>query len=187
VLPAIGLMLDARAQDLKVGYTDHEILIMNMPKYATVQSQLQQEYQTGQTDLQTKAADIQQQAEQYQKRAELMTAEERQAKEQELMTAQQTLQQEAAQKEQALATRQAELMAPLWEEVGKAIEAVAQEKGLDLVMRFQIGADQPLILYSNPERVVDVTLDVARKLGIEVDETADDAAAATTPTPTPNQ
>ncbi len=181
-LPAVGLTLDAQAQDLKVGYTDHELLIMNMPEYANVQSQLQQEYQSGQTDLQAKAASLQQQAEQYQKRAELMTPEERQAKEQELMKVQQDLQKEAAEKEQALATKQAELMAPLWEKVGKAIEEVAQEKGLDLVMRFQIGVEQPLILYSNPNRVVDVTLDVARKLGIEVDETADDAASAT-----PNQ
>lgn len=177
-LPAIGLTLEAQAQDLKVGYTDHELLIMNMPAYANLQSQLQQEYQNGQTDLQAKAADLQQQAEQYQKRAELMTPEERQAKEKELMTVQQNLQKEAAEKEQALARRQAELMAPLWEEVGKAIEAVAKEKNLDIVMRFQIGTDQPLILYSNPERVVDVTLDVARRLGIQVDETPEDSAAA---------
>lgn len=179
VLPAASLTLDAQAQALKIGYTDHELLIMNMPAYANVQNQLQQEYQNGQNDLQAKAADLQEQAAQYQRRAELMSAEERQAKEQELMTVQQNLQKEAADKEQALAQKQAELMAPLWEEVGKAIETVAQEKGLDLVMRFQIGVEQPLILYSNPDKIVDVTLDVARKLGIEVDETPEDAASAT--------
>ena len=65
-LMALGLLLvagsrsDAQAQNLKVGYTDHEVIIAAMPDYRTVQQQLQQEYQSSQASLQTRAEGAQQ-------------------------------------------------------------------------------------------------------------------------------
>src|SRR3712207_8549802 len=35
----VALPAAAQAQALKVGYTDHEVIIMNLPKYAEVQKQ----------------------------------------------------------------------------------------------------------------------------------------------------
>ncbi|HET6569168.1 MAG TPA: OmpH family outer membrane protein [Rhodothermales bacterium] len=179
VLPAAGLVQHAQAQSLKVGYTDHELLIVNMPEYAQVQQQLQEEYANGQQQLQTLAASYQEEVQDYQKRQSLMTDEARQAKEKELLQTQQDLQKQASDKEQALQQHQAELMAPLWEKVGTAIDAVAKEEGLDLVLRAQIGAAQPLILYANPEHIVNITDDVARRLGIQVDESKAPAESST--------
>ena len=179
---ALGLVLlvmpflaagDANAQAMKLGYTDHEIIIINMPEYQEVQKQLQTDYQGSQQELQTLYQDYQQQVERYQKQQSLMSEDKRSAREQELLQLQQSIQQQAQEKDQALATREAELMKPLLEKVQKAIDTVSQNKGLDLVLRTQVG-QQPVLLYVNPNTVTDITMDVARELGLDV---TDDAAA----------
>ena len=47
---------------------------------------------------------------------------------------------------------------------------MAKEKGLDIVLRSHAGPTQPIILYVNEDKIEDITLDVARKLGIQVDD-----------------
>ena len=157
----------AHAQTLKVGYTDHEVIIVNMNEYRTVQQQLQREVQGGQQELQTLYADLQEKADRYQKQQALLSAEKRQEREQELAQLQQQIQQQAAQKDQELAQRQGELMQPLLDRVQTAIDKVAKAKNLDLVLRSQVGSE-PVLLYVNENTIVNITMDVARELGIDV-------------------
>lgn len=171
-----GLTNDANAQTLEVGYTDHEVIIVNMPDYQDVQEQLQSEYQGSQQELQTLYQDYQDKLEKYQKQQALLSEERRQEREAELMQLQQQIQQQAQQKDQALAQREAELMQPILEKVQAAIDKVAEAQGLDLVLRSQVGT-QPVILYVNEDSITDITLDVARELGLDVSEA--EAAAAT--------
>jgi outer membrane protein len=63
-----------------------------------------------------------------------------------------------------LGARQAELLQPLLERVQTAIDEVSADQQLALVLR------APAILYINESLVVDITPDVARKLGIPVPE-----------------
>ena len=162
------------AQKLKVGYTDHEVLIAAMPDYAKIQGQLQQEFAGAQEALQSLAADFQTEVEKYQKQQSLLSAERRAEREKELGARQAELQDAAGRKDQELSELEAQLMQPIFDRVQGVIDEVAKAKGLDLVIRHRVGS-QPVILYVNEESVVDITLDVARKLGIEVE---DDAAAA---------
>ena len=159
----------AQAQALKLGYTDHEMIIANMPQFRTVQDQLQKEYETSQKDLQTLAADYQDKLDKYQKQQALLSPERRQEREKELTDLQGQLQQNAQQKEQGLAKRQEEMLAPIYERVQKAIDEVAAARGLDLVIRSQVAGGQPVILYRNEKSIVDITEDVARKLGLNVE------------------
>lgn len=167
--PLFGTAAQAQTQPLQVGYTDHELIIVNMPDYRRIQEQLQQEYVTAQEGLQQQSQAFQQQVERYQTQQSLLSEQSRTEREQELMQRQQELQQAAMQQEQQLQQRESELMQPLFERVQTAIDAVAEQRGLDLVIRSQVGM-QPVILYVNEDRLVDITLDVARRLGIEVDE-----------------
>lgn len=164
----------ADAQALKVGYTDHEIIIVNLPEYQTLQQQLQEEYRGSQEDIQELYKNYQEQVERYQKQQSLLTEEKRAEREQELMQIQQDLQEQAQQKDQELAQREAELMQPLLEKVQTAIDTVAQRRGIDLVLRTQVG-QQPVILYVNEETIEDITMDVAMELGLDVTD-ADPAA-----------
>ncbi len=160
-----------QAQKLKVGYTDHEVLIAAMPDYAKIQGQLQQEFAGAQEALQSLAADFQAEVEKYQKQQSLLSAERRAEREQELGARQQELQEAAGRKDQELAALEADLMQPIFDRVQGVIDEVALANGLDLVIRHRVGT-QPVILYRNEETVIDITLDVAKKLGIEVDEEA---------------
>ena len=172
---ALPSVQTADAQALRVGYTDHELLLVNRPRYRDVQTQLQQSYLADQEELQTLAADFQEKVERYQRQQAVLSAETRQLREQELQNLQQQLQLAAQEKEQGLGNRRAELMQPLLEDVNEAIEAVAKAQNLDLVLRAQIGFE-PVLLYVNEDTMVDITLDVARRLGIEVDEEPESAA-----------
>ena len=166
-----GVSTDAQAQALKVGYTDHEVIIVNMPAYQQVQQQLQEEYASSQTTLQALYQEYQGKVERYQKQQALLSEEKRAEREQELMQAQQDIQQRAAQSEEDLAQREAELLEPIFVQVDEAIQSVAREQGLDLVLRSQAGPMQPIILYVNEDKILDITPQVARKLGLEVDDT----------------
>jgi outer membrane protein len=163
-----GIAQEAQAQNLKIGYTDHEVIIMNMPDYRQVRQRLQNEFETSQRTLQEKFQDFQQRVERFESQQALLSAERRAERQRELMELQQQLQQEASQSEQQLGEREQELMSPLFERVQRAIDTVAARLDLDLVLRTQVGM-QPVILYVNDRNVRDITMDVARELGLDVD------------------
>ncbi len=166
-----------QAQALKVGYTDHEVIIVNMPEYQSIQQRLQSDIATGQQEIQKLYQEFQEKLERYQKQQPVLSEEVRQQREKELADLQTTIQQTAAGKEQELGQREAELMAPIFERVQAAIDKVSQARGLDLVLRTQVG-NQPLILYVNPDTMVDITMDVAKELGLDVSEDTTAAAPA---------
>lgn len=166
--PLLGMAPDAEAQALRVGYTDHEIILINMPEYQDVQEQLQSAFEGNQQELQTLYQDYQDRLARYQRQQSLLSEDRRQEREQELMQLQQQIQQQAQQHDQQLAERESELMQPLLEKVQRAINAVAEARELDIVLRSQVGT-QPLLLYVNEDTIEDITLDVARNLGLDVD------------------
>lgn len=154
----------AQAQGFKVGYADPEIIITYMPEYQTVQQQMAVEYRTSQEALQALAEDFQERVDRYQRQQPLLSEERRAEREAELAQLQQEIQNSAAAKDDELAARQEELMAPLLQKVQDAIDAIAVAKGLDMVVR------SPALLYVNQDRVININIDIARRLGIEVDE-----------------
>lgn len=162
---------------LRIGYTDHEILISNLPEYHDIEQQLASEYESSQKVLQAMLEDFQGQVETYQKRQALLAPSKQAEREAELAEVQQELQQKAADAEQDFAKRQAELLSPVFERVDAAIKKVADEMNLDLVLRIQAGPMQPIILYANEERVGDITREVAIELGIDPNAGTGESAA----------
>ncbi len=155
-----------QAQGLKVGYADPEIIITYMPAYGQVQNQIAVEYRTSQEALQAMAADFQERVEKYQKQQPLLSAERQAEREAELGKLQGEIQDAAAKKDEELNLRQEELMAPLLKKVQDAIDVIAKAKGLDIVIR------SPALLYVNPDKIVNINIDIAKSLGIEIDDAA---------------
>lgn len=155
-----------QAQSLSIGYADPEVIITYMPEYQTIQQQMAAEYQTSQDALQALAEDFQERVTKYQKQQPLLTAERQAEREAELAQYQQEIQQSASQKDQELTQKQENLMAPLLERVQTVIDALATELGLDLVVR------SPALLFVNDDKIKNINIDIARKLGVEIDETA---------------
>ncbi|SHK07471.1 OmpH family outer membrane protein [Rhodothermus profundi] len=152
------------AQPLRIGYTDPDVIIINMKEYQDIQQQLQKEAQESQTALQEMFNEYQQKLERYQRQRALLSEQRRQEREQELLQLQQEIQEATARRQQQLAQREAELMQPLLERVQQVIDQVAREQNLDVVLRAQA------LLYVKEGRVVDITREVARRLGIQVPE-----------------
>lgn len=162
---AVGLSAaSVQAQQLKVGYADPEVIITYMPEYQNIQQQMAAEYRTSQQALQALAEDFQEQVARYQRQQPLLSEERQAEKEQELAQFQAEIQQNAAQKDEELAQKEEQLMAPLLERVQQVIDEVATEQSLDLVVR------SPALLYVNPDRIANINLDIARKLGVEIEE-----------------
>ncbi len=158
----VGPWQQAQAQDLRIGYTEAEGFIQYLPETQQVQQTLQREAQQSQANLESKLATLQEKFERYQQQQALLSDETRQQREAELTQLQQELQQADAQTQQQLAQREAELLEPILNKVQQAIDEVAREKNLDIVLR------APALLYVDESKVVNITMDVARKLGIEV-------------------
>lgn len=168
----IGFTTAAQAQQLpalRIGYTDHEVLISNMPQTRTIQEELQADLESGQRILQSMQEDYAGKLDRYQKQQALLSEERRQEREEELISLQEEIREKASELEQELLQREVDLMGPIYQQVDAAIRTIAGEKNLDLVLRTQAGPSQPILLYANEDRVVDITLEVARELGIDVD------------------
>jgi len=154
---------------LRIGYTDHEVIISNMPQTREIQGELQAELQSGQRILQSMQEDLAGKVDRYQKQQALLSDERRQEREEELISLEEELRNKASELEQDLVQREVDLMGPIFQQVDDAIQTIASEKGLDLVLRTQAGPSQPILLYANQDRITDITLEVARELGIDVD------------------
>ena len=158
---------DVQAQQ-RIGFTNQEAVLANMPGIQDVQEQLQQETVRLQSDLQEMQQEFQEQVQRYEQQQSLLSDERLQERETELREMQAELQRSQQEAEQELAQREMELMQPLLEELQTAINEVADEQNLDVVLREQA----LLYVNSSTNNVVNITRDVATRLGIEIDEAA---------------
>lgn len=166
----------AQTAALKLGYADHRILLERMPQMDSIQTTMQREVQASQQALAPQAQELQTKIEEYQRRQSLLSADARQQREQELTGLQQALEQAQQAANQRLQVRNAELMRPVYERLQAAIDAEAQAQRIDLVFATN-ASDEPLLLYVNRDRIVDITREVARRLGIPVNDTPQTGAA----------
>lgn len=152
----------AQAQAQNAGYISQEAILAQMPEMQQAQQQLQQEIQSERQEMQTQQQQLQQKVQTYQERREMLSEESRQQREEELRQQNQQLQQQLQQRDQQMSQRERELMQPVFDKFQNAVDAVAQERGLDFVIR-----DQAL-LYVDDAQMVDITEAVASQLGVSL-------------------
>jgi outer membrane protein len=158
------------AQQLKLGYANAEAIMVYLPEYQEINGKVQRHVQSSQEVLQVKADEFQADYTKFEKQASLMAADARTEREAQLTARYNDLQRLGAQKEQEAAEYEQSLIKPLLEKVQNAVDTVAKEKELDIVFR------APGILYVNEKTIVDITPDVAKRLGLNLDELLSDNA-----------
>lgn len=163
-LSGLGLAGSSEAQNLKIGYANAELVMIYVPEYKQIGEKVQRQLQSSQEMLQAKADEFQEAYDKFEKQADLLPEDKRQARANELNLQYQSLQQLQIQKEGEVTQFEAGLMNPLVEKVQKAVDAVAAEQGLDIVLK------SPGILYVNPDKIVDITNLVASKLGVDLEK-----------------
>lgn len=169
---SIVLNLQAQAQsnnsELKIGYVNPQSILANMPEMRAVQQRLQNFTARKQQELSTLEQDFQTQVAQYQQKVGVISAEAQQQEEVRLGQLQQELLQAQDVAEQELAQRRDELVGPLLEQIGSAIEAVAQKQGLSYVLNTTTSSGDMIILYASEDfrAKFDITQSVMEELGM---------------------
>ncbi|MFD2034095.1 OmpH family outer membrane protein [Belliella marina] len=155
----------AQAQDVKIGYTNVELIMDLMPEMEQIGADIQDYSQQLQTQIQTKGADFQRQVDAYEKAAQTMTEEARNTKVQELTKLRDDLQKYQQDSEVSYQRKLQELLEPVQTKVFNAINAVAAENNYTHVFAESAG-QAPVLLYTrDDDKFTELVL---TKLGIEI-------------------
>lgn len=169
---SIVLNLQAQAQsnnsELKIGYVNPQSILANMPEMRAVQQRLQNFTARKQQELSILEQEFQTQVAEYQQKVGVISADAQQQEEARLGQLQQDLLQAQEVAEQELAQRRDELVGPLLEQIGAAIEAVAQKQGLSYVLNTTTSSGDMIILYASEDfrAKFDITQSVMEELGM---------------------
>ena len=171
---ALGALGPAQAQaPLRIGYVDTDQIIVRLPQFAQVQTQLRQEQQEigGRVRFvqDSLGQALQAQAAEYETFAQsaLATDESRRERQIGLARLQNQIEQAEVQGLQFLSYREAVLLQPVLTSVDEAIQAEAQAGGYDLVLPTTAN-NAPVFLYSS-DRVPDLTGPIMARLGVSMD------------------
>lgn len=160
----VGFVAQAQ-QDIKIGYTNVELLMDLMPEMEQIGADIQ-DYQTQlQTNIQTKAADFERKVQAYQQAAQTMTEDARAAKENELRQLQQELQKYEQDAQVSYQRKLQELLEPVQQKVFNAINAVAAENNYTHIFSESAG-NSPILLYTrDDDKFTELVL---AKLGVQL-------------------
>lgn len=160
----VGFVAQAQ-QDIKIGYTNVELLMDLMPEMEQIGADIQ-DYQTQlQTNIQTKAAEFERKVQAYQQAAQTMTEDARAAKENELRQLQQELQKYEQDAQVSYQRKLQELLEPVQQKVFNAINAVAAENNYTHIFSESAG-NSPILLYTrDDDKFTELVL---AKLGVQL-------------------
>ena len=158
-----GISLQAQT---KVGYTNIDYILTNLPDAKTIQQTLSTEKAQYDKLYQDKVTDFQKNLEEYQKNAATMSPVIRADKEKYLQNKQGEIQEFQQNSEVALQQKQQELLAPVLDKIQKAIDDVAKENGYTYVFNSDAGPGTTPIVLVAPEKD-NISNLVFKKLGVE--------------------
>ena len=168
ILAFLVAAVSAEAQDtaLKIGYTNAEYILSNMPEAKQIEAELKDYEKQLSTQLQSKSTDFDTKVQEYQRSAENMIPEVRADKERELQSLQQSIQKFQQDAEASLRRKQGELLQPAFDKIQTALDEVA--KANDYTHIFNSGQPEVglnILLYGRDEdNISDLVL---KQLGIE--------------------
>lgn len=152
---------------VKVGYTNVELILAYMPETTALNQQIQTYEEQLAKQLNTKQLYAQERFQDYQKAQEIgASAEDLKKKEAELMKLQEELQKFAQEADYKVAQKRAKLLEPITEKLQKAIDDVADEKGYTYVLN-QTSSSGVSTILAGPEGD-DLSEAIMKKLGISI-------------------
>lgn len=156
----LGLAAVSVAQQ-KIAYIDAEAVVQAMPEYARAKSEVEAYGKQLQKQLESKQLKMQQYYQEVMEQAQqgVLTPKQQQEAEAKLMQMQEDLQKSAAQADESLIAKEAELTKPMYEKFDAGIKAMAKANGFNYVL------DKKLMLYS--EGGIDATAKLKTQLGIQ--------------------
>ncbi len=166
VLAFVAVAMTANAQGtLKIGYTNAEFILGNMPEAKQIEADLKVHEQQLSTQLDAKSKEFDAKVAEYQRTAENMIPEVRADKELELRNLEQSIRKFQQDAQASLQRKQGELLQPVFDKIQKAIDEVAKANGYTHVLNSgqpEVGLN--IILYAQEED--NISNLVLKQLGI---------------------
>ncbi len=169
LLLVLGFAFTANAQeDLKIGYVNPQAILANMPEMKAVQQRLQNFTARKQQELLQQEQAFQAELAAYQQKIGVISAEAQAQEEERLGEMQNNLLLAQQSAEQELQDKRNELVGPLLEQIGSAIDAVATNMELIYVLNTTTSTGDLVILYASEEYQAkyDITEKVMEELGM---------------------
>ncbi len=160
----------------KVGYADANYILSQMPEAKQIDAELKSLETQLKTQLDAKVKRFQTELADYQKNGQTMIDAVRQNTERELTQQQQNIEKLQQDAQTTIQNKSNQLMTPVYEKIGKAIEAVAKENAFSFILNQQIGG-MDVILYGDEK--LDISDLVLKHMGVTVVPAP--APTATTP------
>ncbi|MDR9419714.1 OmpH family outer membrane protein [Gracilimonas sp.] len=159
----------AKAQEeTKIGFVNPQAVLAKMPEMRAIQQRLTNFAEQKQQELAQKEREFQTAVAEYEQKAGVISEEANQREQERLGQMQQELTVAQREAETALQQRRQELLGPLFQQIGTAIDAVSEEMGLTMVLNTTTSAGDQIILYASQEyqEKYDITDAVMQELGV---------------------
>lgn len=143
------------AADVKIGTIRADELVSKSPQYKALETKMKADFERRANEMQAEANKLKSDLEQFRKEADTLSPQDRARREKDLNTRQIDFGYKERQFREDVQNRQRELTGEMMDQIKGVIEAVAKEKGLDLVLQ------DPVYASSN----IDVTNEVLNRLG----------------------
>ena|ERR1041385_7740756 len=175
VAAALFVSVMSYAQDTqKLGYADTDYILSQLPEAKKVESDLKAHGAQLQAQLKAKSDEFDKKYADFRENAAKWVDAVAKDKEDELRQLQAALQKFQQDAESSFSKKQQDLMAPLFDKVGKAIQEVSKENGYSFIMTVNVAnGGGNVLLYKDPQ--FDISTLVLKKLGVTP------TAAVTTP------
>ena len=147
----------------KIGFADVDYIFSQMPEAKQIDTELKSTQTQLKNRIDAKTQEFQKKLQDYQQNLNTMLDAVRANTERELQQLQENLQQLQQDAQVTIQNKQAELMEPVYNKVGKAIEDVAKENGYTFILNQQIGGLDVILYGEEKNNVSDLVL---KKLGV---------------------
>ncbi|HRK54797.1 MAG TPA: OmpH family outer membrane protein [Cyclobacteriaceae bacterium] len=155
----------------KIGYADWDYIFSQLPEYKQIETEMKTHGDQLQNQLQAKYKDYETKLKAYQAGAATMVDAIRRDKETELTQLQENIQKFQQDAQTSIQNKQDQLMGPVFNKVGKAIEDVAKEQGYSFILNPQLIGGGDILLYSDEK--FDISDQVLKKMGVTPKPVAD--------------
>lgn len=150
------------AAETKIAVISTQVLLREAPQIKSADAKLKAEFSRREQDLQTEGRKLEDDIAKFRREADTMSPQQRTNSQNDLNTRRTNVEVKQRQFQEQAQTRNAELQREVLEKISQAIEAVAREKALDIVVRDPAYAATGL----------DITADVLKKLATYPETTA---------------
>ncbi len=163
LIAAFSAAVQAQTTAQKIGFANVEYIFSQMPESKQVESELQATNTQLENTLKAKYAEYQQKLTAYQAMPATTPDAIKRDKEGELATLEQSIQKFQQDAQSTLQQKNTQLMEPIYDKVGKAIEDVAKENAFTFILNQQVGQIDLLLFNDEQYDISDLVL---KKMGI---------------------